>query len=208
MPEEGGDRDYADSIASNADALKQAWRATIGEMRTMAEELEEEGWSVTTVGADHTAPEPPDSGPEGRFGLSYVIPDNRAREVRRTIAAAAGVEEAEVTADEPRELGAFGRYEVYRTESSGNAFQVTALYDDDSRTALLIAGSYELRHATALMRTAIERDEMYTHLQTLDGTPAGSFHHDDWALFFPRARQRLGLEDGIGDSDAGGADGS
>lgn len=193
MPETGGDRDYADSIASDADALKNAWQATVGEMRAMAEELEAEGWSVTAVGADHTAPEPPEMGPEGRFGLAYVVPDNHAREVRRTIAAAAGVEESELDTDEPHELDAFGRYEVYRNESSGSAFQVTALYDDDSRTALLVAGTYELYAAQSLMAAAVERDEMYTHIQTLDGTPVGSFHHDDWELFFPSARQRLGL---------------
>lgn len=193
MPEIGGDRDYADEIASDADVLKNAWGATIGEMRAMAEDLEAEGWSVTTVGADHTAPEPPDVGPEGRFGLSYVVPDNYAREVRATIAAAAGVDEDELDTEEPRELDAFGRYEVYRTESSGHAFQVTALYDDDTKTALLLAGTYELRHATSLMKAAVERDEMYTHIQTLDETPVGSFHHEDWELFFPNARQRLGL---------------
>ncbi|WP_254536668.1 DUF7529 family protein [Halomarina litorea] len=196
MPETGGDRDYADEIASNADVLKGAWQATIGEMRAMGEELEADGWSVTTVGADHTAPEPPDVGRSGRFGLVYVVPDNYAREVRRAIAAAADVDVDDLDTDEPRELDAFGRYEVFRNESSGNAFQVTALYDDDSKTALLVAGSYELRHAPPLMKAALERGEMYTHIQTLDETPVGSFYHDDWELFFPNARQRLGLVEG------------
>jgi hypothetical protein len=208
MPESGGDRDYADRIADNAEVLKNAWQATIGEMRTLGEELEEAGWSVTTVGADHTAPEPPDVGPEGRFGIVHVVPDNYARDVRATVAATAGVDESELDTEEPRELDAFGRYEVYRNESGANAFQVVALYDDDSKTALLIAGTYEQRQALGLMRTALERDEMYTHVQTLDGTPVGSFYHEDWELFFPRARQRLGIGDGADEVSTDDGDGS
>lgn len=196
MPEAGDDADYADRIAATADAKKDAWQRTIDQMRALGEELGEEGWTVTAAGADHTAPEPPEMGPEGRFGLVHVVPGNVADGVRSALAAAAGVEESALDTEETVELGAFGRYEVFRKEVGNDVFQVTALYDDETETALLLAGTYELTYAEGLMRAALERGETYTHVQTLDGTPVGSFRHDDPSLFFPNAERRIGGGDG------------
>lgn len=210
MPEAGEDVDYADRIAAAADANRDAWQRTIEEMRAIAEELDAEGWTVTTAGADHTAPEPPDAGPEGRYGLVHVVPSNVAEDVRGAIERAADGDAVPGPdgEDAGRELDAFGRYEVFRKEVGNDVFQVTVLYDDDTETALVLAGNYELTYAEGLMRTAVERGEMYTHVRTLDGTTVGSFRHDDPSLFFPNAAARFGGDgdgdaDGTGDADRG-----
>ncbi|WP_254542956.1 DUF7529 family protein [Halomarina pelagica] len=194
MPEIGEDTEYADRFANDADRLKGAWEATIEEMRAIESELEAEGWDVTAVAAGHTAPTNPDAGESERFGLVHVVPDNHADDLREAFERGTGAspesDDGEVT-----ELGGFGRYEVYRTEAGGSAFQVTVLYADEPKVAIVLAGGYELAFAQGMIRTAIERDEMYTHVQTLDKTPLGSFRHEEWELFFPEARQRFGIED-------------
>jgi len=66
-------------------------------------------------------------------------------------------------------------------------FVVTVFLDPDSETAILIAGTYERHLSAELAQAASEADEMYTHVQTLDGTQLGSFRHDDPEKFFPGA---------------------
>ncbi|MEF8790329.1 MAG: hypothetical protein V5A61_09395 [Haloarculaceae archaeon] len=174
MPETGEDADYAERAAAKSEVTKDAWEATIEDMYAMAAELEEEGWEVAAIGAGHTAPESPRAEPEGRYGLTYTIPDNYAEAFREAF----------------REDG-FERYEVYRQEQEGTAFQVTALYDEETSTAILLAGAYELRHANPLIATAMKVGEMYSHVRLLDGTHLGSFRHEDYELFFPDADRRM-----------------
>jgi hypothetical protein len=168
MPDVHDDADGGDRIADNADVLKNAWQATLDDMEALAAEYEEEGWDTTAIPAGHTAAEHPDAGIEGRFGLAYVIPDNHA--------------EAFETAFE---AGEFPRYDVFRNEVGGQAFLVTVLVDPGTETAILLAGGFERRASRQLMHTASEAGEMYTHVQTLDGTQLGSFQHDDPEKFFP-----------------------
>ena len=99
-----------------------------------------------------------------------MIPDNRAEAFAEAHAA-----------------GEFPRYDVFRNEDDGWVFVVTVLLDPDSETAILIAGTYERHLSTDLARAAADADEMYTHVQTLDGTQLGSFRHDDPEKFFPGA---------------------
>lgn len=196
MPETGEDEtDYADRAAAKSQVTKDAWEATIEDMYAMEAELEEGGWEVAAIGAGHTAPESPRAEPEGRYGLTYTIPDNYADEFREAF----------------REDG-FERYEVYRGEQEGTAFQVTALYDDETSTAVLLAGAYELRNANPLIVTAMKTGEMYSHVRLLDGTHLGSFRHEGYELFFPDADRRMnevneemekamGLVDGEADAE-------
>lgn len=167
---ESGDEDvdYADRIAANADVLKSAWQETLEDMEALAEELEEEGWDVCTVGSGQTAPEIPDAGETDRWGLVHVIPDNFADEFESAFAA-----------------GDFPVYDVFRNEMEGQVFFVTLLRDPDSRTAILVAGNYRLFDASGLVRVAKREGRTFTHVQTLDGTVLGTFRHDDPAKFFP-----------------------
>jgi hypothetical protein len=175
MPEHTDEElDYAERMSQNAGAYKDAWTATIEEMKSMAAELEEDGWDAYYVGAGDTAPESPRVEPEGRFGLTYVIPNN--------------YEEGFVDAFR---AGGFGEYEVFRNEVAGTVFQVTVLYDEPTNQAILIAGNYDLMHANPSILTSMREGETYTHVQLLDGTHLGSFRHEQWGLFFPDAEQRI-----------------
>ncbi|EFW93684.1 hypothetical protein ZOD2009_01035 [Haladaptatus paucihalophilus DX253] len=169
MPETGDEEgNYAERIAANADAEKDAWGMTLEDMNAMADDLESEGWDVVTVPASHTAPENPDAGDTDRFGFVYVIPDNYAEDFSEAV-----------------EAGTFPKYQVFRKEVGSRVFQLTQFLDPDTETAILIAGSYEMMHAPPLVKTAMEEDEMFSHVQTLDGTVHGSFRHDDYTKFFP-----------------------
>lgn len=179
MPEIGESADHAERIAASSEATKNAWQATLEDMEGMAAELEEEGWTTTVLAADNTATTTSRTGDSELYGLVSVIPDNFADEF--TEAFEQGHEEG----------GGFEEYEVYRSETDGWAFQVTVFYDELTGNAILLAANYQLVHAKNLMRAAIEREEMYTHIQTLDGTILGSFRHEAWENFFPNAKQRL-----------------
>lgn len=162
--------DDAGAAASGAAVHTSAWAATIDDMLAMAEEMEENGWDTVTITAGDTGAESPDAGDTDRFGLTYVVPDNKA--------------EAFEEAFEGRE---FPRYEVYRAEREGRSFVLTVLLDPETATAILLAGNYELRTAGGCIRAAIEADAMYTHVQLLDGTHLGSFRHEDYEKFFPES---------------------
>lgn len=171
MTEIGGEGDDPrESAVTGAEVHSSAWEATIDDMLAMAEEMEENGWDVVAITAGDTVAESPEAGDTDRFGLSHVIPDNKA--------------EAFEEAFEGRE---FPRYEVYRAEREGRSFVLTVLLDPDSSTAILIAGNHDLRNAGGCIRAAIEEDAMYTHVQLLDGTHLGSFRHEDYEKFFPES---------------------
>lgn len=176
--------EYADRIAGHADVHKNAWKQTLEDMTAIGEELESEGWETVTIAAGHTAPEHPDVGNTDRFGLSYVVPGNKAEAFTDAF-----------------EAGTFPQYKVYRQEVSGRVFMVTQLMDPDTKTAILIAGSFEIRHAPALVKTAIREEEMYTHVQKLDKTHLGSFRHDDYQRFFPNAEK---YDDYVVEASVGG----
>lgn len=169
MPKTGdGDVDHAERLAASADAERDGWIRTLDDMRSMAAELEDEGWDVIAIGAGDTAPEHPEVGRTDRFGLVHVIPDDKA--------------DAFV---EAFERGTFPNYRVFRNETNGRAFIVTRLLDPDTEQAILLAGTFELRNATSLVKTAMDEGEMYTHVQTIDKTVLGAFRHDDYESFFP-----------------------
>ncbi|UPV75706.1 hypothetical protein M0R89_06480 [Halorussus limi] len=192
MPEtgDGENPDYAEQIAASAEVHKGAWQRTIDDMRAMEAELEDDGWDVVAIGAGHTAPTNPDVGETDRWGFVHVIPDNQAEEFEDAI-----------------ETGKFPQYRVFRNEVQGRIFMLTQLLDPDSETAILIVGNFEMRHAPGLVKTALEEDEMYTHVQTLDETHLGSFRHDDLEKFFPNPEKYAGydvpFDDVLDDEDAG-----
>ncbi len=169
MPETGDEEgNYAERIAANADAEKDAWGMTLQDMNAMADELESDGWNVVTVPASQTAPENKDAGNTNRFGFVYVVPDNYTDDF-----------------DEAFEAGTFPKYQVFRKEVSSRVFMLTQFLDPDTDTAILIAGTYEMMYAPGLVKNSMEEDELFTYVQTLDGTVHGSFRHDDYSKFFP-----------------------
>lgn len=188
------DPDYADRIATSADTHRDAWGRTIEDMKALAAEREEEGWNAFYVAAGHTAPTHPEVRDDGRYGFVHVIPGNYADEFTEAF-----------------EAGDFPKYQVFQQEVEGRMFMVTEFLDPESETSILIAGSYEMRHAPALVKKAQREGDMYTYVQKLDQTLLGTFKHDEYDRFFPDPEkyEAYVVEASVGvadDSDAPAAD--
>jgi len=159
---------YADRIAANADAIREAWEATLEDMEAMADARREEGWEVVTCMAMDTAPTNPDAGDRDDFGLVFVLPDNMAEDFEAAY-----------------EGKAFPKYEVYRAADEGNAYVVVEYIDPETQTVIFVAGQYELRHAPGMVKAARREETMYTYAQLLDKTRVGAFEHDSVDKFVP-----------------------
>ena len=167
-----------EELSASADIHKNAWSQTLDDMQALADELREEGWeTVITAPTVDTAPEPPEEGPESRWGLVHVVPDNYADDVGEAVEAAE-----------------FPKFDVFRATAEGRVFLVTQLLDPETQTAVLVAGNFERRVARGAVNAAVEHDEFYTHLQTLDGTPIGSFQHESYEKFFPEADRLVDVD--------------
>lgn len=149
-------------------ATKEAWIQTNEDMTALAEQRREQGWNTVAIPAAHTAPMARDVGNDDRFGIVHVIPGNYA--------------EAFSDAFEGRE---FPRYEAYRNEVENAVFLVTELLDPETSTAVLLAGQYELQNASGMVNAAETEGCLYTHVETLDGTPLGSFRHAEYEPLIP-----------------------
>ncbi|UWG46393.1 Uncharacterized protein HSRCO_0091 [Halanaeroarchaeum sp. HSR-CO] len=170
MTKIGDGVDPAEREAAHAETFKDAWSRTLGDVDRMAEGRAEAGWETLVLPAGDTAPEPPDDGPSGRYGLVYVVPGDRADRLGELLTEAT-----------------FPEYDVYRTTVEGRVFIVTELRDPDHEAVVYVAGNYELRTADRLIETVADSGTMYTHLQKLDGTEVATFEHEDWQKFFPNA---------------------
>jgi hypothetical protein len=159
---------HADRIAANADAIREAWEATLEDMQAMAAARREEGWTAVSCMAVDTAPTNPDAGDRDDFGLVFVLPNNMAEEFE--------------DAYEGRE---FPKYEVYRAEDEGRAYVVVEYIDPATETVIFVAGQYELRFAPGMVKAARREDAMYTYAQLIDGTRVGAFEHDSVEKFVP-----------------------
>lgn len=175
MVEEGPEeRPDEERLRESADAHKGAWEQTIADMHALAEEREENGWEAVTVIAGDTGTEGPDEGVEGRYGLVFVAPGNRAEPFTEAF-----------------ERGTFPKYNVYRNELEGRVFLVVELLDPETETVILVAGNFLQMNAFGTVRAAKEEGKMYTHVQKLDTTHLGSFEHDGYEKFFPDADRIL-----------------
>lgn len=161
----GGER-----LAANRGREKDAWARTLADMTARAAAYEEDGWEAIAVPAGHTAATHPEVGSDDRFGFVHTVPGNYAAELREAI-----------------EAGAFPEYDVFRASTDGRVFLLVELLDPGSETAIFLAASYELRTIGPLLAAADEAGVCYTHLRTLDGTPLGSFEHEAYEKFVPRA---------------------
>ena len=172
MPEapdiEEEDYTHADRVAANADAIREAWKATLDDMEAMAEARRAEGWEAVTCMAVDTAPTNPDAGDRDDFGLVFVLPNNMAEAFQ-----------------DAYEAGSFPKYEVYRASDEGRAYVVVEYVDPETETVIFVAGQYELRFAPGMVKAARREDAMYTYAQLIDGTRVGAFEHDGVEKFVP-----------------------
>ncbi|WP_436923736.1 DUF7529 family protein [Halosimplex amylolyticum] len=160
--------DEKEVVAQHSEELKSNWQRTLSDMEAMADDRESKGFETLTVPAGDTTTLTPDMGDDDSWGLSHIIPDNYAEDF-----------------EELYEESAFEETGVYQLESGGFVFLVTELINPSDEVVIFVAGSYDMRYSGGLVRTAMDRDEMYTHVKTLDHTLLGSFHHDDPSDFFP-----------------------
>jgi hypothetical protein len=162
MPETGDDLEAdPEARAARAEQGKAAWQGTLDDMEGMAEAREGEGWDVVTVTALDGAPKSSEKDDRDRHGLVFVVPDNQAEPLEAAI-----------------DAGEFPRFDVYRAEQTGEVYLVVEYLDPETETAVLVAGTYELRYAAGMVKEGREAGETYTHYQTLDTTPVGSFRHE------------------------------
>jgi len=159
---------HADRVAANADAIREAWKATLEDMEAMAEARSADGWEAVTCVAVDTAPTNPDVGERDDFGLVFVLPNNMAEAFQ-----------------EAYEGKSFPKYEVYRAADEGYAYVVVEYIDPETETVILVAGQYELRHAPGMVKAARREGEMYTYAQLIDKTRVGAFKHDGVDKFVP-----------------------
>lgn len=160
-------------LSEYSDPHKSAWSATLHDLDAIVEEYEEQGWSTVRIAAQDVACEARDTNKrEGRYGLSFVIPDNYAEPFQDAF-----------------EAGAFPEYEVYRGEANGRIFLIVEYRDPDSETAIVVAGNFWRRDANMMLEDAAEEGKMYTHYHLLDRTHLGSFEHEGIEKFFPEAER-------------------
>lgn len=189
MPETGDDLERdPEARAAHLEQQKAAWQETLDDMERMAAAREDEGWDTVTVTALDGAPKDSETDDRDRHGLVFVVPDNQADDLEAAI-----------------EAGQFPRFQVYRAEREGEVFLVIEYLDPETETAVYAAGTFELRFAKGMVREAREEAATYTHYQTLDTTPVGSFRHDGAEAvekFVPHADD---IDNWIRDVDMGAA---
>jgi len=150
------------------DALKNGWAQTVADMRAMAADREEQGFETLAIVSGDTSPVDPKGGETDRWGLSYLIPGDEVDQF------------TEVHAQ-----GEFTDTGVYQQTQNGHVFMVEENIDYDNELIVFVAGTFMMIDATALVRTALDRGRMYSHVRTLDRTIVGQFEHDDPAAYFP-----------------------
>lgn len=172
-----GDPDDIERIAQESDTVREFWELTIEDARAMMADRESDGYETLLLPSGDTTPKHPDSGDTDEWGLSYIIPGNKASEF-------------EAFAEEVT----FSETAVYQQSEGGNTFIVTECLNPDVKKSLFIAGAYRMRFASPMVRTAMERDRMYSHVKKLDGTALATIEHDDPDAFFPDPEQFYAYE--------------
>ncbi|MFB6086541.1 MAG: hypothetical protein ABEJ84_07015 [Halodesulfurarchaeum sp.] len=167
-------KDTVQQVEAYSDAFSNAWKETVNDAKRMADGRDSEGWETLVVPSGDTAPEAPDRGREGRFGMVHAVPGNKSESLEELL-----------------EFASFPAFDVYRATVHGRVFFVTELIDPEHTAAVYVAGNYRLADAGDLINAAAKHDTMYTHLQKLDQTDLGSFEHGEWRKFFPNEEQFL-----------------
>jgi hypothetical protein len=166
-PGEGEPTDL-DRIARSPDVAREGWQQTIEDVRSMMADREANGFETLFLPAGDTTPKDPESGDSKEWGLSYIIPGNKVDPFRTFF-----------------DRGDFSETAVYQNSEGGNVFIVTECIDPEANLSLFIAGTYRIRFAPPLVRTALDKDKMYTHIKKLDGTLLETIEHKHPKSFFP-----------------------
>mgnify|MGYP007039251879 CR=1 FL=1 len=153
---------------TDSEAQTNEWRATLERADKMGTRLSDDGWQVVTVLAAHVAPVSPTDDPEDRPGLAYIAQGEVAEQFQRAITG-----------------GTFDNYEVFNRAVGSDIFSLTRISDTENQVTVLLVGTLNRSLLETLPETAIQHGELYSHVDLLDGTRLGSFHHSDPSPFFP-----------------------
>lgn len=160
-----------EKLTGNSSLLKNAWEDTLDDVEALAEAHRAEGYDVTVVPSVDAGPIGRDTNnPDGEFGVEFVIADNYVDDFTTAF-----------------EAGDYPTYDVYRAEVENEAFLVVELIDDEAEHVILLAGAFPLRETTMAAFAARQEDETYTFVRTMDGERHGTFQHEGYRKFFPRA---------------------
>lgn len=165
---ESGQPGEKERMERNHEALKNNWQRTVADMRAMAEDRERSGYEAHTIPAADTAPVSPNQDVRDYWGLSYLVPDNKAERL-----------------EEYLEVAEFEETGVYQHAASGSVFMVTECIDHGSGLVLYVAGNFWMNDAPALVQAATQHGRMYSQFRLVDGTHLGGVAHDDASAFFP-----------------------
>ncbi|WP_232703259.1 DUF7529 family protein [Halobacterium wangiae] len=164
----GGRPSEADRLAQTSESVKSSWERTVHDMKAMAADREEKGFSTFTAAAGDTAPVSPQMGESDEFGLTFIISGSEVPDF----------EDSYIGND-------FTETGVYQSNLEGHVYIVTEYIDMEAKEIIFLAGAYQMRNAPGLVRAAIDRGEMYSRVKTIDHTEVGTFKHDDVSAFFP-----------------------
>jgi hypothetical protein len=164
----GGSPSDAEQLAQTSESVKNSWERTVQDMKAMAADREEKGFSTLTVVAGDTAPVSPQMGESDDFGLTYIISGS------------------EIESFEESYLGnEFTETGVYQSSQAGHMYIVTECIDMEAEEIIYLAGAYQMRDAPGLVRAATDRGKMYSRVKTIDHTEIGVFEHANASAFFP-----------------------
>jgi hypothetical protein len=160
-----------EEISGNADLMKSAWKDTLADMEALADEHRENGYDVAVIPSVDAGPIGRDTNdPDGEYGVEFVIADNYVEEFTSAF-----------------EAGDYPTYDVYRAEVENEVFLVVELVDEDAEHVILLAGAFPLSDTMMAAFAAREEGETYTFVRTMDGERHGTFKHEGYRKFFPRA---------------------
>ncbi|MDY6764103.1 MAG: hypothetical protein SV377_00180 [Halobacteria archaeon] len=159
-------RNYVESIANR---VLENWEDVMEDLNATEEEYRKEGWETLSVMPGGVTPLTT-SDISDTYGLDIVLPDNEFLELEEVI--------------EERDLN-FDEFEVYKARKSGIMFLVVVMMATDNKFALLYPAYYDPSRSRGMMKEAIEKGEMKTHIRRLKNDKAITFNHDDPSLFLP-----------------------
>lgn len=171
---EAGVPDEIERIAESPDSIREAWDQTISDARAMATDREDAGYETLVLVSQDTSPVAPDAGDGDEWGLTHLLDGDTAE-----------------TFADARERVDFDETAVYQAGAADSVFMVTECIDHDAEFVLFIAGAFRRREAIDLVRAALDREEMHSHVRLLDGTIVGSIEHDAASPFFPNPGEYL-----------------
>lgn len=150
-----GDLERSDEVVSN-------WEMLLEEMETNEEELADDGWDTLAFypGQISTVTDP------DNFGLHVLVPNNQFDDLATIIDDGA----------------TFDAFQIYTTTSDERVYALLIVMDTTAGSAILYPLHYPADKETLLSVEASDREQMLTHLRTINEDVI-TFTHDPDAFF-------------------------